>query len=49
MAPHHSPSGTAVGVEAEEERISKLLSELEGKDIAEVRVHAGMATWDPRA
>ena len=27
----------AVGIEAEEERLSKLISELEGKDINEVR------------
>ncbi|OCF38457.1 60S acidic ribosomal protein P2 [Kwoniella heveanensis CBS 569] len=30
-----------VGVEAEEERLSKLISELEGKDINEVSGHCG--------
>ena len=40
LAPHGAPT-RAVGIEAESERISKLLSELEGKDVNEVRARGG--------
>ncbi|KAK3693928.1 dimerization domain of ribosomal protein P1P2 [Podospora appendiculata] len=35
----------SVGIEADSERVSKLLSELEGKDINEVRRHGGGQWW----
>ena len=45
LAGNESPSAadikgvlSAVGIDADEERLSKLLSELEGKDINEVRI-----------
>ena len=31
---------SAVGIEADDERLNKLISELKGKDINEVRTHA---------
>ena len=48
LAGNESPSAadikgvlSAVGIDADEERLSKLLSELEGKDINEVRIPQG--------
>lgn len=45
LAGNESPSAadikgvlSAVGIDADEDRLSKLLSELEGKDINEVRI-----------
>jgi large subunit ribosomal protein LP2 len=36
----------SVGIEADEERLSKLLSELEGKDVNEVRTtHLARTCW----
>lgn len=39
-----------VGIEADSERLEKLISELEGKDVAEVSgdsAHARLAIWFP--
>lgn len=33
---------SSVGIEADEERLNSLISELEGKDINEVRLYSGM-------